>query len=64
MKAIPPCGKCERKGCGAYHDKCEKYKEYREKINKEKEGELKELPKHLMPVVPISKANKRRRREK
>lgn len=32
-----PCIDCERKGCGAYHDKCELYKKYKEdktKINK------------------------------
>lgn len=26
-----PCIECEKKGCGAYHDECEKYKEYVEK---------------------------------
>lgn len=24
-----PCGTCEKKGCGAYHDKCEAYKAWR-----------------------------------
>lgn len=23
-----PCKDCEKKGCGVYHDKCEKYLEY------------------------------------
>lgn len=23
-----PCKDCEKKGCSAYHDKCEKYLEY------------------------------------
>lgn len=26
-----PCKHCERKGCGADHDECEAYREYREK---------------------------------
>lgn len=25
-----PCGECPKKGCGAYHDRCEKYQEWRE----------------------------------
>ena len=25
-----PCARCEMKGCGAYHDICEKYKAYKE----------------------------------
>lgn len=28
-----PCKDCERKGCGAYHDSCKKYQEYRAKID-------------------------------
>ena len=27
-----PCKDCERKGCGAYHDKCEKFKQYKEEV--------------------------------
>lgn len=26
---ISPCKTCENRGCGSYHDECEKYKEYR-----------------------------------
>ena len=26
-----PCEHCERKGCGAYHDICPEYQEYRQK---------------------------------
>lgn len=32
-----PCINCERKGCGAYHDECKSYNDYKEnkrKINK------------------------------
>lgn len=28
-----PCVTCENKGCGAYHDKCEKFKEFRAKAD-------------------------------
>lgn len=24
-----PCKTCENRGCGSYHDECEKYREYR-----------------------------------
>lgn len=30
-----PCVDCNKKGCGAYHDKCDKYREFCEKHNKE-----------------------------
>lgn len=30
MKA--PCANCERKGCGSYHDECEKYQDYLKKF--------------------------------
>lgn len=36
MGVIPrgsvPCGSCEKKGCGAYHDICPEYKAYKDKI--------------------------------
>lgn len=28
VKNIVPCKDCENKGCGAYHDKCEKYLQF------------------------------------
>ena len=31
---VVPCGKCERMGCGAYHDQCEKYQAYKEERRK------------------------------
>ena len=39
-----PCRYCEKKGCGAYHDICGKYKEYREfreSISRQKELKVK-----------------------
>lgn len=32
-----PCKDCENKGCGSYHDRCEKYQEYKQKIEKARE---------------------------
>lgn len=28
-----PCAKCERKGCGAYHDECQAYKDWRTTVD-------------------------------
>ena len=30
-----PCMDCENKGCGSFHDKCEKYIEYKKQRNKD-----------------------------
>ena len=27
-KGPPPCGKCDKKGCGAYHDICPTYQKW------------------------------------
>lgn len=32
-----PCMTCPDKGCGAYHGQCEKYKKFREEVEKQKE---------------------------
>lgn len=32
-----PCQRCERKGCGAYHDECEVYRVYVEERRRERE---------------------------
>lgn len=32
----PPCGKCERKGCGSFHDECEAYQEWKDECKKSK----------------------------
>lgn len=39
QRIIPPCGDCERKGCGAFHDECEPYLAYKAAI-KERKGFL------------------------
>lgn len=45
---ICPCKHCEDAGCGSYHDKCQRYKEWREELDEKKAkrhaaGELKQL---------------------
>ena len=44
---LSPCLDCERKGCGSYHDKCEKYQAYKESkyqvfLKKKKEETIRE----------------------
>lgn len=36
MLTKPPCGKCERKGCGSYHDVCKEYQEWKRDYEKSK----------------------------
>ena len=38
-----PCMGCERRGCGAYHDVCEKYIEYRKLKEKEYANRIENL---------------------
>lgn len=35
-----PCRECERRGCGAYHDKCDKYQRYNEAQREEADRRL------------------------
>ena len=49
-KILPPCGDCERAGCGDYHDQCEAYAEYRKAIAAEKAARHKEAVKMAQPV--------------
>lgn len=30
----PPCGSCEKKGCGKHHDECEAYSKFREETER------------------------------
>lgn len=34
-----PCKNCPKRGCGAFHDECEAYKDYTAKQNKLKRGD-------------------------
>lgn len=40
--ANAPCKDCELKGCGAYHSECERYKDYLEKLKKERREKLRD----------------------
>lgn len=53
---IAPCINCEKKGCGSYHDICEKYKEFR----KQKDAilEIKHKESAAMPTYEDYKRNK------
>lgn len=37
-----PCMNCEKAGCGAYHDKCERYKAWKEQEIAMRQDEKKE----------------------
>ena len=59
---IAPCKNCENKGCGIYHDKCEKYQQYKKEykamnsnINKQKEIQVKLNEMHNTRVKNYSK---------
>lgn len=55
-----PCIKCERRGCGAFHDKCEIYKEFRsqrlqEYDRKQKMGDMSRIINKYVPHAETSK---------
>lgn len=43
MAVESPCMDCNKKGCGAYHDKCEIFKRYKALSEAEKENNKKYL---------------------
>lgn len=50
-----PCKGCEKQGCGAYHDKCEKYQEFLQEMAKEREARAEYMRKH--PTIKINRKN-------
>lgn len=36
-----PCKDCENKGCGAFHDKCEPYRKFKEGLEKGRDARKK-----------------------
>lgn len=46
---VPPCGLCPRKGCGAYHDECERYREYLGKVAGRRNAEYQDCLNKLRP---------------
>lgn len=55
MTIEPPCLGCERKGCGAYHDKCEKYQAFLAEMARERELAAEYKRKH--PTLKINRKN-------
>ena len=66
------CENCENRGCGSYHDKCEKYQEFLEannlvKSNRRKKKEIEEIhiesgQRHLDTRMRKSSPFRRKRR--
>ena len=58
---ICPCQDCEKKGCGVYHDICEKYQKYVEhrKYTKKREREESEKIYNVLIAKRIRKINKK-----
>lgn len=57
-----PCKDCPDKGCGAYHDKCPKYQEYKSITNQQKEEKrIRDKIDSDYKSVVIERANKRRK---
>ena len=50
MKMINPCKDCERKGCGVYHDVCEKHKKWRKQ-----EAKIKKIKQDISKTYPTAK---------
>ena len=57
---LPPCGNCERKGCGAYHDQCEAYQVYQRRKASVRKAELNENMKLRKPVSKKKKKDRLR----
>lgn len=49
LRPVCPCGKCEKKGCGAYHSICEKYLDYRAGIEEYRKWKAAEWDKQKKP---------------
>lgn len=59
---VSPCKDCEKKGCGTYHDVCDKYQQYKV----DRESMMKRVQKssdldHAFKDMIISKKTKQRR---
>lgn len=52
-----PCKDCEKKGCGSYHDQCEKFKEYKEFMQNRKVEKQAYLRDYLAPSTFKSRTN-------
>lgn len=60
--AEAPCKDCEKKGCGAYHDKCPEYLAFKEQHKKEKEERQSRIKVEMdYRTMTIEKALKRKK---
>lgn len=59
-----PCFNCEKVGCGAYHDKCEKYKEYNKECIKRSKWRFDNRTLHQKPYTVASTDGRKRLRVK
>lgn len=57
---FPPCGACEKKGCGAYHDQCEAFQEYLKQKAEIRKTELDENMRNRRPVMKKQKKDRLR----
>lgn len=56
-----PCASCAKKGCGSYHDQCEKYAEFKNKSAKTKTARMQEVEKRDVDIS-LSRLMSRSRR--
>ena len=54
----PPCISCPETGCGAKHDTCEKYMEYKEQVNA-----IRRKKKHISTMNYLARPPQWRKRE-
>ena len=59
---LPPCGDCPMKGCGEYHDECEKFQEYRDKVKQIRQNEYLHMVSNLRPVNPYLKKKQKEKK--
>lgn len=52
MKPICPCKDCENQGCGAYHEQCQPYLEWKRIVDAGNEARAKEQDKWNDPKRP------------
>lgn len=58
---VSPCASCEKKGCGSFHDQCEKYAEFKNNSAKIKTARMQEAEKREADIS-LSRLMSRSRR--
>ncbi len=57
-----PCGKCDKKGCGSYHDICEKYLTWHKEREKISQKRLKNREERNFVKEQVEKIKRKKRR--